>query len=67
MVALISPDLFRFFEDLEANNDRDWFKNNQDRFEASVREPLLEFVRKFEEPLAAISPSMLAGAMGLPF
>jgi len=61
-VALISPDLFRFFEDLDANNDRDWFKKNQDRFEASVREPLLEFVRKFEEPLSAISPSMLAVA-----
>lgn len=61
MVQLTS-DLFRFFEDLKANNDRTWFKTNQARFEASVREPLLAFVAAFEEPLAAISPSMLAVA-----
>ncbi len=61
-MAQLSPDLFRFLEDLKANNDRDWFKTNQSRFEASVREPLLAFVTAFEEPLAAISPSMLAVA-----
>ena len=61
-VAQLTPELFRFFEDLEANNDRTWFKTNQARFETSVREPLLAFVAEFEEPLAAISPSMLAVA-----
>jgi uncharacterized protein (TIGR02453 family) len=61
-VARLSPDLFRFFEDLKANNDRTWFKTNQARFEESVREPLLAFVAAFEEPLAEISPSMLAVA-----
>ncbi len=61
-MAQLTPDLFRFFEDLKANNDRTWFKANQARFEASVREPLLAFVAAFEDPLAAISPSMLAVA-----
>lgn len=59
-MAQLTPDLFRFLEDLEANNDRTWFKSNQARFEESVREPLLAFIAAFEEPLAAISPSMLA-------
>jgi len=61
-VTQLTPDLFRFLEDLKANNDRSWFKNNQARFESDVREPLLAFITAFEEPLAAISPSMLAVA-----
>jgi uncharacterized protein (TIGR02453 family) len=61
-VAQLTPDLFRFLEDLKANNDRTWFKSNQARFEETVREPLLAFISAFEEPLAAISPSMLAVA-----
>lgn len=59
MVQLTS-DLFRFLEELRANNDRIWFKSNQARFERMVREPLLAFIAAFEEPLANISPSMLA-------
>lgn len=59
MVQLTS-DLFRFLEELKANNDRIWFKSNQVRFEQTVREPLLAFIAAFEEPLADISPSMLA-------
>ncbi|MFQ5529514.1 MAG: DUF2461 domain-containing protein [Gemmatimonadota bacterium] len=61
-MAQLTPDLFQFFSDLKVNNNREWFKANQARFEASVREPLLAFIRAFEEPLAAISPSMLAVA-----
>lgn len=59
MVQLTS-DLFRFLEELKANNDRIWFKSNQARFEQTVREPLLAFIAAFEEPLANLSPSMLA-------
>ncbi len=59
MVQLTS-DLFRFLEELKAHNDRIWFKSNQARFEQTVREPLLAFIAAFEEPLANISPSMLA-------
>ncbi len=59
MVQLTS-DLFRFLEELKANNDRIWFKSNQARFEQTVREPLLAFIAAFEEPLTNISPSMLA-------
>jgi len=59
-VVQLTSDLFRFLEELKANNDRIWFKSNQARFEQKVREPLLAFIAAFEEPLANISPSMLA-------
>jgi len=59
-VVQLTSDLFRFLEELKANNDRIWFKSNQARFEQTVREPLLAFIAAFEEPLANISPSMLA-------
>ncbi|MGB0652051.1 MAG: DUF2461 domain-containing protein [Thermoplasmatota archaeon] len=35
---------FRFLEDLARNNDRDWFKANQDDFEAHLRSPSLAFI-----------------------
>jgi len=59
-VVQLTSDLFRFLEELKAHNDRIWFKSNQARFEQTVREPLLAFIAAFEEPLANISPSMLA-------
>jgi uncharacterized protein (TIGR02453 family) len=59
-VVQLTSDLFRFLEELKANNDRIWFKSNQARYEQTVREPLLAFIAAFEEPLTNISPSMLA-------
>jgi uncharacterized protein (TIGR02453 family) len=56
----ITPDLFAFMTDLAANNDRDWFKANQSRYEEVVREPLRAFIRDFEGPLEAISPHVVA-------
>ena len=53
-----TPDLFRFLRDLADNNDRAWFKANQDRYERSVRQPALDFITDFAEPLAAISPHL---------
>ncbi len=55
-----TPALFRFLDDLAENNDRTWFKANQDRFEEVVRQPALDFITDFAEPLAAISPHFVA-------
>lgn len=55
----LTPDLFAFLRELKNNNDRDWFKERQQRFEDSIREPLLQFVRDFRPYLAAISPHFL--------
>ncbi len=56
----IRPELFRFFEELSRNNEREWFEARKSRYELSVREPLLAFVRDFEAPLEAISQHLVA-------
>jgi uncharacterized protein (TIGR02453 family) len=55
-----SPALFKFLRDLKANNDRDWFKANQGRYEEAVRGPALEFIAHMGPRLHAISPHFLA-------
>ncbi len=50
-----TPKLFGFLKDLAENNDREWFKANQDAYEANVREPALEFITDFAVPLKGIS------------
>ena len=55
-----TPKLFKFLRDLEANNDRTWFKANQDRYIEDVREPALDFINDFADPLAKISPHFVA-------
>ena len=55
-----TPELFRFLNDLADNNDRSWFKANQDRYEEVVRQPALDFITDFAEPLASISDHFVA-------
>ncbi len=55
-----TPATFKFLNDLKNNNDRDWFKANQDRYEQTVRQPALDFITDFAEPLAKISPHFVA-------
>ena len=57
-----SPGLFAFLRDLGANNDRDWFNANKDRYESVVRQPALDFITDFGERLDAISPHFVADA-----
>ena len=56
----MSPDLYGFLEDLERNNNREWFQENKHRYEASVKAPLLQLIRDFAAPLALISPRYAA-------
>ena len=51
---------FAFLKDLAANNEREWFKANQERYESDVREPALAFIEDFAEPLYQISPHFVA-------
>lgn len=48
-------DLFPFLAELGLNNERDWFMENKARYESSVREPALEFIRQMAPKLAKIS------------
>lgn len=55
-----SAALFTFLDELESNNDRDWFKANKDRYERDVRSPALELIRAMQPRLAKIAPDYVA-------
>ena len=57
---LITPALFQFLRELGANNERPWFEENKARYRAEVRDPMLDFIQAFAEPLAEISPHFRA-------
>lgn len=54
----LSMKLFHFLDDLSQNNDRDWFKENQQRYEEDVREPALEFIEQLTGPLTRSAPML---------
>jgi uncharacterized protein (TIGR02453 family) len=54
------PGLLRFLKELERNNSRTWFKSNQERYEAEVREPALAFIRAMGRHVEKISPHLAA-------
>ena len=56
----IPPALFDFLRELRENNDRGWFEENRERYAAEVRDPVLDFIAAFAEPLEAISPHFRA-------
>lgn len=53
-------DLFAFLKELKDHNERDWFKSRQARYEASIRQPALDFITDFVGPLADISEHFVA-------
>jgi uncharacterized protein (TIGR02453 family) len=53
-------DLFRFFEELEQNNNRDWFHASRERYAESVVQPMCEFILAMKPRLKAISPHYVA-------
>ena len=53
-------DAVSFLVELSVNNDRDWFKANQERYERSVREPTLALIRAMRPRLARFSKHLVA-------
>ncbi|MFQ5517839.1 MAG: DUF2461 domain-containing protein [Acidimicrobiia bacterium] len=62
MPRYFTPKTFAFLKDLAANNEREWFKANQERYEADVRQPALDFIDDFADRLYKISPHFVADA-----
>jgi len=58
--SAFSPDMLAFLRELAANNDRDWFKANQKRYERDVREPVRAFVRAMTPVLDEHAPALTA-------
>lgn len=60
MTIYFTPNLFRFLEELEANNNRAWFEKNKRRYEANAKEPMLRFITDFGTRLRRVSPHFSA-------
>src|SRR5260370_38772978 len=54
-IAPFGPGLFRFLKELRANNNREWFQANKDRYESEVKGPMLRFIADFGGRLPAIT------------
>jgi uncharacterized protein (TIGR02453 family) len=51
---------FAFLRDLAKHNDRDWFAENKERYEESVKEPLLQFISDVGPELRKVSKALVA-------
>ncbi len=58
--ASFRPETLRFLEELAANNNRDWFRDNKTRYEEQVLDVALEFIQSMQEPLHDIAPYFVA-------
>lgn len=56
----LPADYFKFFKELSANNNREWFNDNKPRFRASVQEPLAAFVEAMAPRLKKVSKHFVA-------
>ncbi|MDJ1008083.1 MAG: DUF2461 domain-containing protein [Paracoccaceae bacterium] len=62
MTAHFTPQTFAFLADLEANNSKDWFEANRDRYEADWKAPALAFIEALAGAMAALEPALKAEA-----
>lgn len=53
-------DLFQFLAELGLNNEREWFEPRKHRYESSVLEPALAFIRAMAPRLREVSPAFVA-------
>jgi uncharacterized protein (TIGR02453 family) len=49
-----------FLEQLAANNNREWFKENKARYDEHVLDVALRFIQSMQEPLAQFAPQFTA-------
>ena len=58
--ARFEPESLRFLDELEANNNREWFKENKARYEEQVLDVALRFIQSMQDPLHEIAPHFVA-------
>lgn len=56
----LPADYFKFFRELAANNNREWFEDNKPRFRDSVQAPLIAFVEEMGPRLKKVSKHFVA-------
>ena len=60
--AKFEPQTLSFLDDLCANNNREWFKENKSRYEEQVLDVALRFIQSMHDPLYDIAPHFVAQA-----
>lgn len=60
MPASFEKQTIAFLEELAANNNREWFKENKARYEEQVLDVALRFIQSMQAPLAKIAPHFTA-------
>lgn len=58
--SYFTTETFRFLKELAENNDRLWFAENKERYEAVVKEPALRLIQDFTPHLKKLSPHFRA-------
>ncbi len=53
--AFFTPALFDFLRELKANNEREWFQAQKDRFDADVKAPMVAFCMALDPALQGVS------------
>ncbi len=57
---LFSRKTISFLEQLQKNNNREWFNEHKEEYENNVRTPALDFIEEFKPFLHKLSPQFLA-------
>lgn len=55
-----TQDTFAFLADLKANNNRDWFEANRDRYDAHWRAPALDLIADVADGMSQLTPPLQA-------
>jgi uncharacterized protein (TIGR02453 family) len=61
-MSSFNPAFFKFFEQLEKNNHKEWFDANRPTYEKEVKEPFKKFVTLILNELAKDQPDILKDA-----
>lgn len=54
------PETFQFLKQLSENNNREWFAENKDRYEAFFLAPAMGFIEAMQKPLEKTAPMLVA-------
>jgi uncharacterized protein (TIGR02453 family) len=60
-----TPPAIAFLRALKRNNNREWFKARQERYEALLREPMLAIVERLAQDFQTFAPDQIAGPRSL--
>jgi len=60
MLNTLTPELFRFLQELRENNNKAWFTENKPRFRESVQLPMVDFIETMAPWLAQNAPAFVA-------